>query len=83
MPDIRQLLREHLLAKHLPGEDPANLTDETALRTDGILDSVATLELVTFVEQRFGIELEAHETSVEHFDRLGDIVALIERKKGS
>ena len=83
MPDIRQILRDHLLTKHLPGEDPANLTDETALRTDGILDSVATLELVTFVEQRFGIELAAHETSVEHFDRLGDIVALVASKQAS
>ena len=34
---------------------PSELTDDTPLITSGILDSIATLKLVTFLEERFGI----------------------------
>ncbi len=82
MDDLAEELRRYLLAEFLPGESAANLRDDTPLRTGGILDSVSTLKLVSFVEQRFGIEVEAHEAGVEHFDRIADIAALIRRKLG-
>ncbi len=83
MDRIKDILRAHILAAYLPGESPDNLTDDTPLRTSGILDSMATLSLVNFVEQQFGITLEAHETGVEHFDRVEDIAALVARKQGA
>jgi acyl carrier protein len=58
------------------------LRDDTPLRTSGILDSVATLRLVSFVEERYGIEVEAHEASVENFDRIDSIATLIQSKGG-
>jgi acyl carrier protein len=79
--DIAQTIRQFILSKYLPGESPENLPDDTPLRTSGILDSLATLSLIGFIEERFGIEVEAHETDVDNFDRLGDIVAFIERKR--
>ena len=59
----------------------ATVARRCPLRTGGILDSVATLKLVTFVEERFGIEVDAHEAGVEHFDRIEDIATLIARKR--
>jgi acyl carrier protein len=82
MDDVRQKLRTYILTEFLPGESPENLTDDTPLRTSGVLDSLATLKLVGFVEESFGIELEAHETGVENFDRIQDMAALVERKRG-
>jgi acyl carrier protein len=41
---------------------------------------MATLRLISYVEQEYGIEVEAHEAGVENFDRIDDIVAYIERK---
>jgi acyl carrier protein len=79
--EITNALRQYILTQYLPGESPANLRDDTPLRTSGILDSMATLGLVSFVEQQFGIELEAHETGIEQFDTIGDIAALVSRKR--
>lgn len=59
--DIIPTVKAYILDKFLPGEDPSLLTPSTELVRSGILDSLATLELVTFLEQQFGIELEAHE----------------------
>jgi acyl carrier protein len=81
MKDVKETIRQFILTTYLPGESPANLHDETPLRTSGVLDSLATLQLVMFVEREFGIELEAHETGDETFDRLADIAALVERKR--
>ncbi len=81
MDPIKESLRTFILAEYLPGESPANLTDQTPLRTSGILDSMATLGLVSFVEKTFGVMLDAHETGIENFDRIEDIAALVARKK--
>jgi acyl carrier protein len=81
MTDVKNAIRQFILTKYLPGESPDNLRDDTPLRTSGILDSLATLGVVSFVEKEFGIELEAHETGTESFDRIEDIAALVERKR--
>ena len=81
MNETSDIIRTFILDKYLPGESPANLKNDTPLRTSGILDSLATLALVSFVEERFGIEIHAHETDVDNFDRIQDIVAFIERKR--
>jgi acyl carrier protein len=78
---IKEQIRQYILKEFLPGESPANLKDDTPLRTSGVLDSVATLQVVTFVEEQFGIEVEAHEAGVENFDSLNDIAAFVQRKK--
>ena len=81
MDDIKNSLRTYILNECLPGESAATLKDDTPLRTSGILDSIATLNLVTFLEQSFGVTIDAHETGIEHFDRIEDIAELVVRKK--
>ena len=78
--EIKETLRTFILERFLPGEDPSNLTDDLPLARSGILDSVSTLELVSFVEETFGLDLGAREASTE-FDTIDTIAALIERKK--
>jgi acyl carrier protein len=81
MDNIKEELRQHILEEFLPGEKPSNLKDDTPLRTSGILDSVATLKLVTFVEEHYGIEVEAHEAGVENFDSIDGIASFVKSKK--
>jgi acyl carrier protein len=83
MDSIKEEIRQYILSEFLPGEKPSNLRDDTPLRTSGILDSVATLRLVSFVEDRYGIEVEAHEAGVENFDRIDSIASFIRDKGGA
>jgi len=80
MTDVKETIRQFILTTYLPGESPSNLRDDTPLQTSGILDSLAALELATFVERQFGVELDVYDTSVERFDRIEDIAAAIARK---
>ena len=74
-------MKEYLLEKFLPGEDPAALTDTTPLVTTGILDSLSTMRLVSFLEERFGIRVAAHEASVDYLNTVESIVALVRSKQ--
>jgi len=81
MTDIHDVVHDYILRAFLPGEDPAELADETPLITGGILDSISTLKLVAFLEERFGVIIEAHEAGVENLDSVGQITRLIAEKK--
>ena len=80
MNHTKEQIRAYVLSEFLPGEDPVNLCDTTPLVTGGILDSLATLKLISFLEDRFGIELEAHETTAEYLNTLPDIAELVQSK---
>jgi acyl carrier protein len=77
---IESVIKEFILAQFLPGEDPAALTDATPLVTTGLIDSIGTLKLVTFLEERFRITVKAHEIDVENFNTVTDMTRLIRAK---
>jgi acyl carrier protein len=81
MKEIKETIREFILSNYLPGESRENLRDDTPLVTSGILDSLAALTLVSFVEKQFHVELDVYDTSIEHFDRIADIATSIHRKQ--
>jgi acyl carrier protein len=77
---IKDTVKAFILEEFLPGEDPAAVTDDTPLITGGILDSLATLSLVSFLEEQFGVSVAAHEVDTEYLNTLKDIVSLVESK---
>jgi acyl carrier protein len=80
---ILRIVRDYILEEFLPGEDPSELREDTPLITGGVLDSIGTLRLVTFLEERFHVTLEAHEAGVEHLDTLERIARLLESKRAA
>jgi acyl carrier protein len=79
--DINAVIRDFVLREFLPGEDPSELTDTTPLITGGVLDSIATLKVVMFIEERYGISMQAHEVDPEHLDTIARIAQLIRSKR--
>ena len=85
MPNSRSIhdkVKEFILKQFLPGEDPNALTDDTPLLTTGILDSLATLKLITFLEEEFDIKVEAHEADAENLNAIADITRFVSSKLG-
>lgn len=74
-------VKSYILEEFLSGEDPSKLTATTPLMSTGILDSVATLKLIMFLEEEFGIQVEPHETDEEHLNTLEAICGLIASKR--
>lgn len=80
MKDIEEAIKEYILNEFLPGESPEELTESTPLITGGILDSLATVKLVVFLEERFMIQIKAHETMVDYLNTITDIAHLVRSK---
>lgn len=82
MSDVEYAVKQFVLKEFLPGEDPGELTSTTPLITGGILDSLATMKLIMFLEERYGVKFEAHEVDAEQLDTVADIAKLVAAKKG-
>lgn len=81
MSDTKEKVKQFILEQFLPGADPEELTDTTPLISGGILDSLATMKLVTYIEQTFGITVQAHEADEDNLGTLRDIERLIQSKR--
>jgi acyl carrier protein len=60
--------------------EPEEIGENSPLFSSGIVDSVSLLELVVFLEKRHGIKIGPGDLSLENFDTVSRICALIARK---
>ncbi len=79
MNEIEAVLTDYIVREILLG-DARGLGPETRLVGGGILDSLAALMLVEFIETRWGIRLAAHETDAEHMATVASLARLISQK---
>jgi acyl carrier protein len=77
---VTSTIKDFIMKEFLPGENPDELTETTPLISGGILDSIATLKLVMFLEERFSVSFEPHEIDKENLDDLAKIARLIRSK---
>lgn len=80
--DYAAAISHFILEEFLPGEDPSELTPTTPLLSTGVIDSVGTINLMAFLEDRFGVQIAAHEADAEHLDTVERIVRLVREKQG-
>lgn len=80
MNNIKDQVKQYILDKFLPGADPEELEDDTPLISGGILDSLATMNLVAFLEKTFSVSIAAHEADEDNLGTLQDIEKLIQSK---
>ena len=83
MEPLNATLKDYILTEFLPGTAASELTETTPLITGGILDSLATVQLVAFLEEQFGVEIQPHEVSVDHLDTITDIANLVRTKRAA
>jgi len=79
---IERVVRDHLAPRLMPGSPPESLPRDRPLISGGLLDSISTVALITFLEQQFGVTFEAHEIGIDYLDTVADIAATIARKLG-
>jgi len=75
--DARAAIRGWLQENVTGGRDVAN--DELLIE-NGVMTSLQTVELVTFLEDAFGITVEDDEFDEENFGSVDAIAALVEGK---
>jgi acyl carrier protein len=56
--------------------------EDTSFLEEGIVDSVGVMELVAFVEEKFGLKIDDMDVTPDNFDSVSKLAAFI-RKKSS
>jgi acyl carrier protein len=77
---VVQTVTEYILEQFLLGENPEALKETTPLILGGILNSIDTLKLVSFLEEHYAIEFKAHEINADYLNDIAAITSLVERK---
>jgi len=78
MEDIKPVIRQFIIDNFLSGGD-VNLKDDTSFLNDGIIDSTGILEMVTFIEETYEINVDDDDMIIENFDSLEAIAAFVKR----
>jgi len=70
MKEVSTKLRQFFIENFMM---PADFPEESSFLENGIIDSTGVLELVTFLEENFGIKVEDDEIIPENLDSIKNI----------
>lgn len=74
-----ETVHEFIVENFLFG-DGEQLTNETSFLDSGIIDSTGILELITFLEETYNINIEDDELIPENLDSLNSVAKFIKQK---
>ncbi len=74
---VRQFIVENFYVTN-----PSELADDASLIQGGWVDSTGMLELISFLEEEYGIRIADTEMVPDHLDGIAKIAAFVERKRG-
>jgi acyl carrier protein len=77
--DYLEVLRTFIIENFLFG-DANGLSEDTSFLESGIVDSTGMLEIVSFLETKFGINVDDDELIPENFDCLAKLNAYLVKK---
>lgn len=81
MSENKTKIREFIIENFLFG-NADGLKDDTSFLEEGIIDSTGVLELVTFLEETFSIQVDDEELIPENLDSIDNVSSFLERKLG-
>ena len=76
--EVRAFLKENFML-----DDAVAIDEDTSFMDNHILDSTGFIELITFIEERYGVKVEDEEMVPENFDSLRNISGYVGRKRAT
>ena len=78
--EYTQTVRNFVIDNFLFGDSSGLDGDSASFLENGIIDSTGILELVSFLEETFGIKVEDEELIPENLDSINNVVGYLKRK---
>ncbi len=75
-------IRSYILENFLYTSDESKLRNHDSFLEEGILDSTGILELLMFVEETFGVQVDDEEVIPENFDSVDRLMQYVLQKTG-
>ncbi len=80
MQNVEETIRSYIAENILFNGDGYPYTDDASFLSEDIIDSMNVLELVTFVEETFGVVVQDEEIVPENFDSVSKLAGFVRRK---
>jgi acyl carrier protein len=77
--NVEAAIRQFIL-KQFPAARSRGIGAADSLLTQGVIDSLGVLEVVTFIENQFGLTVSDDEMLSDHFESIARITDLVTRK---
>lgn len=81
MADLKQKLRTFFI-EDIIQDDSYDLELDEPLISSGLVDSFSLVEVATFIEDEFDVEVDNSDLNAESFDTIEQIAAYIEARAG-
>jgi acyl carrier protein len=81
--EARQAVTSFIVENFLFGNAAEAPAPETSFLETGLVDSTGVLEIVSFIEGKYGISVGDDEMTPQHLDSVSNIAAFVVRKKGA
>ena len=75
-----EIIRQHIAQNILFNKKGYPYPDDASFLDNGIIDSMNVMELIMFVEEKFGVEVADEEIVPDNFDSVSKIAAFVRRK---
>jgi acyl carrier protein len=79
---IEETIKNFVTTNFILEENPAPIDNDQSFLESGIIDSTGMLELVSFIEEQFGIKIEDEELIPANLDSVNNVVKFLEQKLG-
>ncbi|MBU1912575.1 MAG: acyl carrier protein [Candidatus Omnitrophica bacterium] len=80
--ELKGQIKDFIINTFLGGK--GSIKEDESLFESGLIDSFGMLELVAFVQKKFGVSVKPSEVMIENFSCVNKIVQFIDKKqKGS
>jgi len=81
--DMEMRIRAFLADNFMMGQDSTALSRDDSFLDAGIIDSTGVLELIVFLEDAFGIQVEDEEMVPTNLDSIANLIPFIRSKQTS
>jgi acyl carrier protein len=79
---IREQLRRYIAENLLFSDKEYPFEDDASFLKNGVVDSTGVMELVAYVEKKFGLTVDPKEVVPDNFDSIKNLTGYIKRKTG-
>jgi acyl carrier protein len=80
--DVANDIRNFIVDNFLFGDTTVPLGEDDSLLQKGLIDSTGILEVVSFIEEKFGIGVKDDELIPDNLDSISAITQYVMRKQG-
>jgi acyl carrier protein len=78
---IASQVKQFIVTEFIPGGKMEDIADDMDLINTGIIDSLAVLKTVAFIENEFDVSLDPEEIDTDNLKTIAEIAQLIAKKR--